>query len=73
MILIKNKLCLLLILYNWYIVLGFFWGWGVGHAAYGILVPRPGIEPTPPAVEAWNLNHWTAKEVQAYVFSDDCS
>ena len=53
--------------------MGFFWGWGVGHAAYGILVPRPGIEPTPPAVEAWNLNHWTAKEVQAYVFSDDCS
>ena len=28
-----------------------------------ILVPQPGIEPTPPAVEAWNLNHWTTKEI----------
>ena len=28
-----------------------------------ILVPRPGIEPVPPAVEAWNLNQWTAREV----------
>ena len=27
-----------------------------GHAARGILVPRPGIEPTPPAL---SLNHWT--------------
>ena len=30
----------------------------------GILVPPPGIEPTPPAVEAWSLNHWTAREVR---------
>ena len=21
------------------------------------------MEPTPPAVEAWSLNHWTAREV----------
>ena len=27
------------------------------------LVPRPGIEPTPPAVEVQGLNHWTAREV----------
>ena len=33
-------------------------------AACGILVPRTGIEPVPPAVEAWSLNHWTAREVQ---------
>ena len=26
--------------------------------ACGILVPRPGIEPMPPAAEARNLNHW---------------
>ena len=40
--------------------------WGVGHAQVvcGILVPRPGIEPVPPVVEAWSLNHWTAREVQ---------
>ena len=29
----------------------------------GILVPRPGIEPAPPALEAWSLKHWTAREV----------
>ena len=38
----------------------FFW---LCHAACGILVPLPGIEPAPPAVEAWSLNHWTAREV----------
>ena len=26
------------------------------------LVPLPGIEPPPPTVEAWNPNHWTARE-----------
>ena len=31
--------------------------------ACGILVPQPGIEPTPPAVEARRLNHWTTREV----------
>ena len=30
--------------------------------AYGILVSWPGIKPLPPAVEARNLNHWTARE-----------
>ena len=38
--------------------LGFF-----GCTARGILVPRPGFEPACPAVEAWSLNHWTAREV----------
>ena len=32
-------------------------------AACGILVPPPGIEPVPPPVEAWNLNHWSVREV----------
>ena len=27
------------------------------------LVPQPGIESMPPAVEAWSPNHWTAREV----------
>ena len=31
--------------------------------ACGILVPRPGIEPTPPAVEGQSLNHWTTRGV----------
>ena len=33
------------------------------HAACGILVPQPGIEPVPPTVEVRCLNHWTAREV----------
>ena len=32
----------------------FFW---LRRVACGILVPRPGIEPVPPAVEVWSLNH----------------
>ena len=31
--------------------------------ACGILVPQPGIEPVPPAVESWSPNHWTAREL----------
>ena len=38
----------------------FFW---LRPVACGILVPQPGTEPMPPAVEAWSLNHWTAREV----------
>ena len=29
-----------------------------------ILVPCPGIEPRPPALEEQSLNHWTTKEVR---------
>lgn len=32
-------------------------------AACGILVSWPGIEPTPPALEAWSLSCWTTREV----------
>ena len=35
---------------------------GPRHPAYRILVPRPGIEPRIPAVEARSLNHWTTRE-----------
>ena len=38
--------------------------------AFGILVPQPGIEPGPLAVEALSLNHWTAREVLRTGFSD---
>ena len=37
----------------------FFWA----TLACGILVPQPGIEPVPRAVEAPSPNHWTAREV----------
>ena len=29
-------------------------------------LPRPGMEPVPPVVEAQNLNHWTAREVLGF-------
>ena len=28
-----------------------------------VLVPQPGVEPEPPAVEAWSLNCWTTRGV----------
>ena len=34
-----------------------------GHMTSGILAPQPGIDPTSPALEEWNLNHWTTREV----------
>ena len=39
----------------------FFWPHPVTS---GILVPQPGIEPIPPAVEeVWSPYHWNAREV----------
>ena len=37
-----------------------FW---LSYAASSILVPWPGIEPGPPAVDMQSPNHWTAKEI----------
>ena len=31
--------------------------------ACGISVPQPRVKPVPLALEAWSLNHWTAREV----------
>ena len=31
--------------------------------AYGVLVPQPGTEPAPPALEAWSANWKPAREV----------
>ena len=36
--------------------------------ACGILILPPGTEPTHPTVEAWHLNHWTAREVPTKSF-----
>ena len=38
------------------------------YVACGILVPRPGIQPMPLAVEAWGLDHWIAREVPSVHF-----
>ena len=32
-------------------------------AAHGILFPRPGIKPGPPALCVWSLSHWITREV----------
>ena len=34
-----------------------------GHAMQHAELPQPGIEPVPPALEAWSLNHWITREV----------
>ena len=38
------------------------------HSACGILVPRPGIESIPLALEVQSLNHWTASEISKLGF-----
>ena len=40
----------------------------IGHAACGILIPWPGIEPMVPAVAALSRNHWTTREVSSIAF-----
>ena len=42
------------------------------HMAYGILVPRWGIEPAPSAVKAWSPDYWTAWEfpIRTYLVSN---
>ena len=46
-------------------LVGFFWP---HHVACGMLVPQPGIEPTPLAMKAQSLNLWTAGEFPRLVF-----
>ena len=37
---------------------------------FRILVPQPGIETAPPAMEAQSLNHWTAREEPGELFEN---
>ena len=37
--------------------------WYFGHEAYGTSAPWPGIEPVPPALEEWILNHQSPGEI----------
>ena len=50
-----------------FLILPFFF-LAASRTACGILVPQPGIEPLPPAVESWVLNHWTTMEVPAALY-----
>ena len=45
----------------------FFFLFWLHPAAYGILVPQPGMEPNPPALGAWSLNHWTTRKIPFYL------
>ena len=38
------------------------------HEACGVLVPQPGIDLQPLALEAWSPNHCTAREIPEYKF-----
>ena len=41
-------------------------GCAVGNVEF--LVPRPGIEPLPPALEVWHFNLWTSRESPSVLF-----
>ena len=53
---------------NWFFFFSFFF-FRQCHAAFGILVPRPGIKPVPPALGARSLNQWTTREVPQLIFN----
>ena len=53
-------------------VLDYYYYFGCTTACW-ILVPQPGMEPTPPVAQVWNLNHWTTREVPAVLdYSPKC-
>ena len=58
----KGSFSVLVVLFYYWCF--FFWP---GHAFYGMLVPWPGIEPGPPALEAQNPNHWITREFPVVV------
>ena len=55
---------MLCFIYRFYFYLFFIFG----HEACEILVPQPGIEPLPPAVEVWSPNHQTTGKYQSSTF-----
>ena len=58
------RLCLALFLFIAFIY--FYWifvcFFGLLYVSWGILIPLPGIEPTPSSVEVQSVNHWTIRE-----------
>ena len=54
--------------HSWFNLINLFMFWP-HHVACGILVPRPGIEPGPPALGMWSLTHWTTRDVPLFHFN----
>ena len=50
-----------------FFLLSLFLGGGWRFVACGILVPWSGIQPTPSALEAQSLSHWTTREVSLFI------
>ena len=64
-ILIENNLKICIILAFFFLFLFFFW---LHRIACGILIPWPGFEPMPCALELQSPNHWTVREFPASHF-----
>ena len=56
-----NKILIVLVLFG-----GIFIVFVLAAQYVGILLPQPGIKPTPPTLEAQSLNHWTVREVPVF-------
>ena len=63
-----SRLLFLLFFFNpcFFFIIFKIFTFGPHYAACRILVPWAGIWPTPPALESWSLNHWTAWEGPSY-------
>ena len=59
----NTHLYLMLLVFDIMKAFFFFFTFLPFYVAYGILVPRPGIELVPPAVKVQSLNHWMPREI----------
>lgn len=47
-------------------IIKFIYFFGLLHSACGILVPQPRTEPSPPAVDAQSVHHWTTRKTPKF-------
>ena len=55
----------LIFFFNPYFFFFFFW---LCPGACCILVPQPWVKPMPPALEAWDLKHWTTRKLEQAMY-----
>ena len=60
---ISEQYHLVISCFSFFRVIFFFFGHTVQHVS-----SLSGMESVPPTVEAWSLNHWTAREVDMLFF-----